>query len=75
MREARRHRGQGIRGFASGGRGVAHVMHWESRRCDVGDGGGRGMERGRRQVGQVVKTFGGWVGRDVILAQRHVVWA
>ena len=33
------------------------------------------MERGRRQVGHVVKTFGGWVGRDTRLVQRQVVCA
>ena len=75
MREARRHGGHGRRGFASEGRGLAQVMHWETRRCEVGDGGGSGMERGRRQVGHVVKTFGGWVGRDTRLVQRQVVCA
>ena len=74
MREARRHGGQGIRGFAGGGRGLAQVMHWETRRWEVGDGGGSGMERGQQQVGQVVKTFCGWVRRDTHLVQRHVVW-
>ena len=33
------------------------------------------MERGPWQVGQVVKTVGGWVGRGARLAQRHVIWA
>ena len=44
MREARRHGGHGRRGFAGRGRGLAHMIHWETRSCKVGDGGGRGME-------------------------------
>ena len=75
MREARRNGGHGRRGLANGGKGLAHLIHWETRRCVVGDGRGRGIEVGRRQVGQVVKTVGGWVGRGARLEQRHVVWA
>ena len=74
-REAMRQDGQGRRGLAIGGRELAHVMHCDMRRCVVGDGGGRGMGRGRRQVGQVVKTVGGWVGREARLVQRQVIWA